>query len=260
MSEVARFNPTERFSGLAKVYNLYRPSYPEEAVGAVVKHCHLNMDSILVDIGCGTGISSRCFAKAGVNVVGIEPNADMRTKAAASYDELYEAMLIFVEGTAEATGLEDESIDAVLAAQAFHWFEQGKALEEFHRILKPGGWTIVMSNERDDNDTFTQAYGQVLKTLRDTMQIETPRREAGKVLFSSELFTNQDRFLFSNEQVLDEEGLIGRGFSNSNSPKDGETTAKFIVSLKDLFADYEVNGFVTIRYQTSVIVAQKRPA
>src|SRR5262249_39734363 len=160
-SELIKKNPTGRFTGLSEIYSKYRPSYPREAIDRIIECCELNGRSTLVDVGCGTGISSRLFAERGVPVVGIEPNAEMRT-AASAHPSGEGVAPSYQEGQAESTGLPDRVADAVMAAQAFHWFRSEAALAEFHRILKPGGWVILLWNERDERDEFTAAYGAII--------------------------------------------------------------------------------------------------
>src|SRR5690606_4672034 len=106
---------------------------------------------LLVDVGCGTGISTRLFAARGVRVLGIEPNADMRRQAAQTPPPGGGSPPEYRAGTAEATGLPAGCARAILAAQAFHWFDPDGALREFRRILEPGGWVALMANERDES-------------------------------------------------------------------------------------------------------------
>src|SRR5262249_28914341 len=155
----------------------------------ILSRCGLGPGSVLVDVGCGTGISSRLFAEKGVQVIGIEPNSQMRKAAEAATRETVSLDVpVYRDGRAEASGLPDPSADAVSAAQAFHWFEPDTALREFHRILKPGGWTILVWNERDETDPFTAAYGAVIRTAPDAAPIEMPRARAGEHLLHSPLF------------------------------------------------------------------------
>src|SRR5207244_9435794 len=91
---------------------------------------------ILVDVGSGTGISARQFARLGIRVVGIEPNDEMRNQAGQAVLPSRVPAPVYRAGRAEATGLRESWADAVLAAQAFHWFEPDPTLREFHRILK----------------------------------------------------------------------------------------------------------------------------
>src|SRR5262245_9977093 len=123
MSSLSTHDPTGRFTGLADIYAKCRPDYPPQAVAYILAVSRLGPASVLVDVGCGTGISSRQFAARGISVIGIEPNDDMRgqaEKAECSGDlpaPRYQA------GRAEDTGLPDACAGLVLAAQAFHWFE-----------------------------------------------------------------------------------------------------------------------------------------
>ena len=92
----------------------------------------------VADIGSGTGISTRMFLENGNQVTAIEPNADMRTAA----ERMLENQPRFrsVDASAEQTTLADASVDLIVSAQAFHWFDLAKCKIEFARILKPNGW------------------------------------------------------------------------------------------------------------------------
>src|SRR5947209_19187036 len=158
----SEYHPTERFTGLAGLYSQYRPAYPAAALDFIINRCGLNDRSVLVDVGCGTGISSRLFAARGIRVTGIEPNADMLCQAERELLSAGTPLPTYREGRAEATGLPEASADAVVAAQAFYWFQPEAALREFHRVLKPAGWAGLLWNTRDESDPFTSAYGAVV--------------------------------------------------------------------------------------------------
>jgi SAM-dependent methyltransferase len=257
MSELSQYNPTGRFTGLADMYARCRPGYPPAAVDHIMAHCRLGQDSVLVDVGSGTGISARLFAQRGVRVIGIEPNAEMRARAQA---EPFPADLrapIYQEGRGEATRLPDGMANAVLAAQAFHWCEPEAALREFHRILKPAGWAILLWNERDESDPFTAAYGAVVRNTPDAAAVEVPRGKAGEPLLTSGVFQNASRVLFHFEQELDEEGLLGRAFSASYAPREPSRVQAFATRLREVFRQFEHAGKVVLRYETAVYLGRR---
>jgi SAM-dependent methyltransferase len=261
MAALSEQNPLGRFSGLAEVYARCRPSYPEAAIDCIITRCSLRSSSRLVDVGSGTGISARLFAARGIPVIGIEPNAEMRDRAVQECARL--TLLIppeFRNGTAEATGLPDATADVVLAAQAFHWFQPDPALREFHRILKPGGWAALMWNERDEADPFTAAYGEIVRSTPEAAAIEFPRGRAGEPLLHSPLFQDGERLVFPNEQVVDEEGLLGRAHSASYAPKKRVAVKAFTTALRGVFRCFQKNGRVAIRYETSLYLARRREA
>jgi SAM-dependent methyltransferase len=258
--DFSSLNPTGRFTGRSSVYARYRPSYPRDALAHIVAHCGLGSDSLLVDVGCGTGISSRLFAALGVNVIGIEPNAEMRASAAATAHDEGRRLVTYCEGRAECTGLPASIADAVLAAQAFHWFEPGPALREFHRILKSRGYAILMWNEGDVRDPFTQAYNNVVSGDRDAESAgSTWDGQAANALLASPLFGEGQRLSYTNDQTLDEEGLLGRAFSASYSPTDSTAASQWAEGLRAIFAKFHRDGRVTLWYETSVYLARGIP-
>ncbi|CAN5310640.1 class I SAM-dependent methyltransferase [soil metagenome] len=256
MTELSKHNPTNRFSGLAEVYAKSRPSYPSDAIEFILSHCGLTTDSTVVDIGAGTGISSRLLAAQGPTVIGVEPNDDMRAQAES--ESLDCENLSFLKGTAEETLLLDNVADAVLCAQAFHWFRAEESLAEFKRILKPSGWTVLMWNERYEKDAFTKTYGDLLRELPETLAVELPRGRAGQALLDTKTFSNQEVKHFTNQQIMDEEGLIGRAFSASYAPKEKDVAEQFTVKLRSLFKEFAQDGTVTLTYETSVYVGESK--
>jgi SAM-dependent methyltransferase len=256
MAELSSYDPTGRFTGLAEGYARYRPGYPAAALDFILERCRLDSRSLLVDVGCGTGISTRLFAERGIPVVGIEPNDEMRRQAEKTSLPGGSRAPTYRKGRAEETGMPDASADAVLAAQAFHWFEPGAALHEFRRILRPGGWVILVWNERDESDACTADYGSVIRSGPDAAAVEVPRGRAGEALLTSPLFVEAGRYPFTNEQTLDEEGWLGRAFSASYAPREAEAARAFASALRGVFARWQRDGVATLRYETSVYLAQ----
>jgi SAM-dependent methyltransferase len=258
MSDLTSTNPTQRFSGLADLYARHRPSYPAAALDLIIGRCGLDGRSLLVDVGCGTGISTRLFAARGIPVLGVEPNDDMRARAEAEPAPPGTPPPRYTRGQAEATGLADGCAAAVLAAQAFHWFDAAAALREFHRILRPQGWVVLVWNDRDEADPCTADYGRVIRSAPEAAAVEGPRARASDSLLASPLFEAAERVLLWHEQALDEEGLLGRAFSASYAPREPAVVAAFADALRRVFADHQRRGQVVLRYETSVYLGRKR--
>jgi ubiquinone/menaquinone biosynthesis C-methylase UbiE len=156
-------NATSRFSDRVENYVRYRPGYPLAVLQELKAECGLAPSHVVADIASGTGIWTRMLLENGNHVVGVEPNVEMREAG----ERLLAAFPKFssVAGTAEATTLADQSVDFVTAAQAAHWFDRERARHEFARILKPGGWLVLLWNERlTDSTAFLRDYEQLLLT------------------------------------------------------------------------------------------------
>ncbi len=249
---------TKRFSGLADIYAKSRPTYPDDAIQYILDTCQLRTGSEMADVGCGTGISSQLFAQRGLQVTGVEPNHDMRQKAAELIDLVSPGKLRLVDGTAENTTLKDSSVDAVLCAQAFHWFAADLALKEFHRILKPEGWTVLIWNERDESDHFTRAYGDAFRKLTEIDKVEAKHGASGMPLLTSEYFCKGELTQFENEQILDRESLILRAFSASYAPKETGIANRLKEMLNTAFERFQKGGEVSLKYSVAVYSACRK--
>jgi SAM-dependent methyltransferase len=128
-----------RFSGFADLYDAHRPSAPAR-LGPLLARYARSEQPVVVDLGSGTGLSSRWAAGWAARVIGVEPNDDMRAVAVA-HDT---AGVEYVAGVSHATGLPTASADVVLAVQAMHWMEPSSTHAEVARILRPGGVFAVV--------------------------------------------------------------------------------------------------------------------
>ncbi len=126
--------PTTRFADRVRDYERARPSYPPDAVDAILEG--LPARPVCADIGAGTGIMTRLLAERGARVHAIEPNEQMRT-AAERASRARHADIRWHDTTGEKTGLPDASVDLVVCAQSYHWLEPKAACREFVRVLRP---------------------------------------------------------------------------------------------------------------------------
>ncbi len=247
---------TQRFSSRVENYIKYRPGYPNEVIETLRSECGLTADSIIADIGSGTGILTEMFLRNGDLVYGIEPNREMREAG----ERLLKGYPRFhsVAAQAEETRLPDHGVDFITAGQAFHWFDREKAREEFARILKPKGWIALIWNERVTTTTqFLVAYEQLLKDYSTDYEQVDHRRIDEDVI--RDFFGSDDFRLkrFKNVQVFDYEGLKGRLLSSSYAPEEGRPNYEpMLAELERIFQTYQDEGKVVFEYVTQMYYGQ----
>jgi SAM-dependent methyltransferase len=248
---------TTRFGNRVEDYVKYRPGYPTEIIQFLQHTYGLSTDKLIADIGAGTGISSALFLNAGYRIIAVEPNPPMRNKSI----ELLGSSPNFTvrDGTAEHTGLDDESVDAIIAGQAFHWFDQEKAKIEFRRISKPDAITVLIWNERKTTSSFEKEYDEfIIKHAHDYVQVDHRNISPEQIVsFFAPLPVRSE--LFANEQVFDFAGLKGRLLSSSYIPAaEDEGFAAMISDLRSLFDRHQRDAMITISYDTKVYVGRMR--
>jgi SAM-dependent methyltransferase len=245
--------PEQRFSDRVENYVRYRPSYPQEIITLLQCEAALTPQSVIADVGSGTGISAGLFLRAGCTVHGVEPNRDMRKAAERllTTDPNFHS----VNGSAQATTLPDHSVDFIVAAQAFHWFNTPETRAEFTRILKPGGHLVLIWNERKlDATPFLCAFETLLLTFgTDYTAIRHENIDA--MALHSFFGGAYDTFTFANEQHFDFEGLQGRLLSSSYAAAAGQPGHEaMIAELNRIFDTHQVSGQVCFEYDTRVHV------
>lgn len=245
-------NSKERFSNRVEAYQKYRPGYPQEALDYLYSVVGLRSDSRVADIGAGTGIFSKLLLERGSSVIAVEPNDAMRAAA----EKTLKGYPNFraVSGSAESTGLPDQSVEFIVCAQAFHWFDQTAAKAEFQRILQPGGRVVLIWNTRLSKGTpFREEYDQLLETY-GTDYKEVKHTNISKAMLQSffkEGTMREKRF--SMNQQFDFEGLKGRLLSSSYSPVPGHPNYHpMIAELRRLFDRHHQNGIVLFEYETEI--------
>ena len=248
-------NAKERFSNRVENYIRYRPGYPDGIVPLLQTKCGLRADSVIADIGSGTGILSRIFLVNGNTVFGVEPNKEMREAA----ERLLRSWTGFksVDGSAEATTLATRSVHLAMAGQAFHWFDREACRREFARILRPKGWVVLIWNDRKTEATaFLRDYEQLLHTYA-TDYAKVDHKRIDEQVLQAFFQGTPAKAVLPNFQQFDFEGLRGRLLSSSYVPEHGEPGhAEMLTALRRLFDEHQHEGQVTIEYDTLVYYGQ----
>jgi SAM-dependent methyltransferase len=248
MEPMDAVDPRERFKGAASGYARHRPSYPEALVDRVLAEAGVSPGQPVADVGCGTGILTRQLAARGLDVVGIDPNADMLAEASAAGGPVQ-----YRRAEAEDTGLAAGSVALVTAAQAFHWFDAGQALAEFHRVLQPGGHVATLWNLRAaspfmaDYEALLRRFCQEYAVLERWEQSLEQLRVHPRVASPRELEA-------PNAQLFDFEGLRGRAWSSSYVFRGVTDREGFDAALRVLFDAHAPGGVLEFPYRSVALV------
>jgi SAM-dependent methyltransferase len=255
-------DPKSRFSDRAENYAKYRPGYPREVLKFLEERGALSSDSVMADVGSGTGELSKLFLENGNRVLAVEPNEEMREAAERLLDDY--SRFQSVDGVAEDTTLADQSVDLVTVANSLHWVERDKARAEFLRVLKPDRQVaIVWSVSRESGTPFLEAYANLISTHRTSGGADGDGAGVGSesVYEMTEAFVDDgsggqqgyETAAFPYFQALDFEGLEGLVLSSSSMPAPGQPGSKEMLrDLKEVFRANESGGEVVMEYEVSV--------
>jgi ubiquinone/menaquinone biosynthesis C-methylase UbiE len=249
-------DPKIRFSDRAANYRKYRPGYPPGIIAFIVQNCHVDNTWSVADVGSGTGISTKLLMEGlKCRVFSVEPNEKMRKDAenALHANPFYRS----VSGSAEATTLDDASVNMVTAFQSFHWFEKEKARREFKRILKEPKYVLFVWNNRAETESdFLKGYEAILQDLPEYKLVNHKNISIDNL----RSFIENDEVKtvsYSNLQLFDLEGLKGRFFSSSYTPAFGtQEYYKQITKLESLFQKCNKDGFVEYEYRTEAYLGK----
>ena len=248
-------DPIKRFTNRVENYVKYRPRYPSIIINLLASECGLTAESVIADVGSGTGILTELFLLYGNRVFGVEPNREMRAaaeKALADYPKFSS-----IDATAEQTTLVNASLDFIIAGQAFHWFDRGKSRAEFGRILKPGGWVVLAWNGfLVESSPLNEAYQELL--LRYGTDYDEVRREiigCEVESFYTPATCKCARFAF--QQLFDFQGLKGRLLSSSYAPEPGHPNYEpMLRDLREIFEANQNENSVAFHYETELYYGQ----
>jgi SAM-dependent methyltransferase len=250
--------PTTRFTGRADDYARARPTYPDTLVDLLEAEVDLSPGAVLADVGSGTGLSAEPFLRRGYIVFCVEPNPEMR--GAAERQLAQYVGFRSVAGSAEATGLDTSSVDCVIVAQAFHWFEADATKAEFTRILRTGRVALLWNTRRTAGSPFLERYERLLQEFgtdyaairQRTDRLTTRSAETSHVL--DRFFAGgYERRVLANSQDLDLDGLQSRVRSASYMPApDHPAFAAMLAALTRLFEATAHANRVRLEYDLEV--------
>jgi len=253
-----RVHPTARgFDRVADVYERARPEYPRAAMEGIRDHLELGPGATIVDLAAGTGKLARSLQGAfGARIIGVEPSAAMRAEFVRAVPGVP-----VLDGTAEGIPLGDDSVDAVVVGQAFHWFDAPAALAEIARILRSGGGLALIWNTRDESVPWVARFGAIIHAVEHA-RAPSAREHPWKLAFDgSPEFGPLHEDRYASHQVLSHAGLVERALSVSyvaQLPPDGRD--RVADQVRDLLrADPALAGTAEVRlpYVTEVFWARR---
>ena len=234
------------FLNKADNYNRFRPSYPDKAVELIISLSD-KAKPVIADIGSGTGKLSRLLLNKGSEVYAVEPNIDMRKTAEGELSKNKE--FYSIASTAENTGLKSDSVDIITVAEAYHWFDNETARLEFKRILRPGGYVILLWNEFEV-DAYVEEKDKFIEKYRKHPKQEKhiSRDERADNLFGKDGYI---KVSYDNSIKQNYESLLGGMLSTSYTfNQNDDNYVEFEKGLKSLFDKYSINGLLESKIHT----------
>jgi SAM-dependent methyltransferase len=238
-------DPARSFELAAEEYEATRPSYPDEVLDLLP----VEVGATVLDLGAGTGKLTRVLARRYARVNAVEPLDGMRA--------ILERVVPDVEalaGSAERIPLGDASVDAVFAAQAFHWFDHDRAIPEIARVLRPGGVLALVWNGPDERrpNPLPPAYLEYLGELRRERSVfdeTTPWSE----LIARGPFGAPSKGAVQHDHVLDRKGLLDNARSVSwIASRDPDEREEVLARLGELLpdGDYSIPNLANLLWAT----------
>jgi len=221
-----------------------RPSYPEALMNFIF--ANFTKDATVADIGAGTGIFTKLMAERFSKVYAIEPEEGMRNVLNKVAQET--TNIITSDGSAEHTGLDDNSVDLICAAQAFHWFNATAFHKEALRIMRPNGKLFIIHNIPPDI-TMNITLNNIEKP--ETIKLTLAKRKEDRINF----FGNDLKLeIFDNSTLYDKDRYIKYIMSLSTGPdmKDGYLLMQLVDKIGDNFDKISKNGLVVLPFVTEL--------
>ena len=244
------------FGTAADAYERGRPDYPDAAVSHLLDTLAVGPGTTVADLAAGTGKLTRLLIPSGADVIAVEPVEAMRRRLMELVPKA-RAM----DGTAESMPLSDASVDAVTVAQAFHWFDAARAVEEIARVLKPGGGIGLIWNVRDERVAWVAALTGIMEPHR----ARTPTHRTGiwrQAFDESDRFTELRERSFPYEQHLTPALVVDRvcsvSFIATLPDADREAVAAQVRGVLARDPDTRGREDIVMPYRTDVFTAARR--
>lgn len=237
------------FDSAAELYERARPGYCADAVRWALP----SEAKRVLDLGAGTGKLTVTLVELGLSVIAIEPSEAMLDELRAALPSV-DARI----GAAEATGLPDEDVDAVVIGSALHWFERPSADDEIARVLRPNGVVAVLSNRRDTSVAWVAALSELLGALLP--DVARPAHSTDLARFNAEMFGPAETAAFAYSQWLDADGLADLVASRSYVISlDNEDRATVLAAVRELATKHpDLAGHETFEMPYFTVVARSR--
>jgi SAM-dependent methyltransferase len=244
------------FAREAQAYARGRPEYPVALDQWLRSDLKLDDTRTVVDLGAGTGKFTRRLLATGANIIAVEPVQEMLAQLTQSVPTVAAR-----SGTAENIPVNNGAVDAVVCAQSFHWFATKAALQEIHRVLRPGGSLGLIWNVRDESVDWAAGMTAIMAPYEG----DAPRYRSGewRKLFPAEGFGPLRAKHFPNghtgapEQVIVDRVLSTSFIAALPRPQQHIVAAR----LRDLIARTPALGGrdeVTVPYETVAFSCEKR--
>ena len=245
------FKGIDVFNDKATLYSLNRPRYSNELVDYLYNELRITPQTVIADIGSGTGILSHDFLKRGNYVIGVEPNDEMRNIA--NKNLIGFNKFKSVKGTAENTTIDNNSVDVIVVGQAFHWFDKNLFKQECYRICNNQPYVALIWNKKD-SDSLMEIERQKIRDLISNVQDYYNNNWNDRISGICEFFNNGYTYKeFENNIVNDFDTFIGRSMSDSRAPrKDSPLYETYIEKLTDYFKRFSKYDILTVPNKTIV--------
>jgi hypothetical protein len=249
---------TERFGNRVTHYMQHRPSYPEPVLDHLEERDIIGIGVDVAELGSGTGIFAQQVMGRGSPVWAIEPNSSMRGVAEAKIGRRNQ--FHSVVGTAEQTSLPDATVDNIVAAQAFHWFDAEATRKESLRITRDDPRAgLVWNTRRSEGSAFLEALQAFIEEWSiDYDEVTRSRGEAEAAYDTYFGDGGWERWSTDHRQTLDWQGFRGRVMSMSYIPLPGEHEGAegLEEALKELFDEHAEDDHVVIEYDTVAVTGE----